>query len=168
MAQCFYDIQIVRGKFYPSLNITGTGGWSNGNGLVNPAKLLWNAVAGLTQPIFMQGKLKAGLRVAEDQYKRAYNIWQNSILKAGAEVSNALVAYNSSEEKNKMHTRQVEVLKKNVEQTQMLYKQSSSSYLEVITAQQGLLNAEISQVQDQFAKLQAIVNLYYALGGGSK
>lgn len=168
LAQCFYDIQIVRGKFYPSLNITGTGGWSNGNGLVNPAKLLWNAVAGLTQPIFMQGKLKAGLRVAEDQYKRAYNIWQNSILKAGAEVSNALVAYNSSEEKNKMHTRQVEVLKKNVEQTQMLYKQSSSSYLEVITAQQGLLNAEISQVQDQFAKLQAIVNLYYALGGGSK
>ncbi|MGG6545111.1 UNVERIFIED_CONTAM: efflux transporter outer membrane subunit [Prevotella sp. 15_C9] len=168
LAQCFYDIQIVRGKFYPSLNITGTGGWSNGNGLVNPAKLLWNAVAGLTQPIFMQGKLKAGLRVAEDQYKRAYNIWQNNILKAGAEVSNALVAYNSSEEKNKMHTRQVEVLKKNVEQTQMLYKQSSSSYLEVITAQQGLLNAEISQVQDQFAKLQAIVNLYYALGGGSK
>ena len=168
LAQCFYDIQIVRGKFYPSLNITGTGGRSNGNGLVNPAKLLWNAVAGLTQPIFMQGKLKAGLRVAEDQYKRAYNIWQNSILKAGAEVSNALVAYNSSEEKNKMHTRQVEVLKKNVEQTQMLYKQSSSSYLEVITAQQGLLNAEISQVQDQFAKLQAIVNLYYALGGGSK
>ena len=78
------------------------------------------------------------------------------------------MAYNSAEEKNQMYTQQIDVLKKNVEHTQLLYQQSSSSYLEVITAQQSLLNAEISQVQDQFAKLQAIVNLYYALGGGAK
>ena len=168
LAQCFYNVNEARARFYPSLTITGTGGWSNGNGMVNPAKLLFNAVAGLTQPIFMQGKLKAGLRVAEDQYKIAYNKWQNSILTAGSEVSNALVAYNAANEKNQLYTQQIDILKKNVEQTQMLYSQSSSSYLEVITAQQNLLNAEISQVQDQFSKLQAIVNLYYALGGGSK
>ena len=168
LAQCFYNIQIARSRFYPSLSISPNGGWSNGNGLVNPAKLLLSAVASLTQPILMQGKLKAGLRVAEDQYKQAYNTWQNSILTAGSEVSNALVAYNSAEEKNQMYTQQIDVLKKNVEHTQLLYQQSSSSYLEVITAQQSLLNAEISQVQDQFAKLQAIVNLYYALGGGAK
>ena len=60
------------------------------------------------------------------------------------------------------------MLKRNVDDTQMLYAQSSSTYLEVITAQQSLLNAEISQVQEQFSKLQAIVNLYNALGGGSK
>ena len=99
---------------------------------------------------------------------RAYNTWQNSILKAGAEVSNALVAYNSADEKNKLQQQQIDVLKQNVDHTQMLYAQSSSSYLEVITAQQSLLNAEISQVQEQFTKLQAIVNLYNALGGGSK
>ena len=168
LAQCFYNVNEARARFYPSLTITGTGGWSNGNGMVNPAKLLFNAIAGLTQPIFMQGKLKAGLRVAEDQYKIAYNKWQNSILTAGSEVSNALVAYNAANEKNQLYTQQIDILKKNVEQTQMLYSQSSSSYLEVITAQQNLLNAEISQVQDQFSKLQAIVNLYYALGGGSK
>ena len=168
LAKCFYNINQARARFYPSLSITASGGWSNGNGMVNPAKLLFNAIGKLTQPIFMQGKLRAGLRVAEDQYKIAYNKWQNSVLTAGSEVSNALVAYNAAEEKDVLYTKQIEILKKNVEQTQMLYNQSSSSYLEVITAQQNLLNAEISQVQDQFSKLQAIVNLYYALGGGSK
>ena len=168
LAKCFYNVNQARARFYPSLSITASGGWSNGNGMVNPAKLLFNAIGKLTQPIFMQGKLRAGLRVAEDQYKMAYNKWQNSVLTAGSEVSNALVAYNAAEEKDVLYTKQIEILKKNVEQTQMLYNQSSSSYLEVITAQQNLLNAEISQVQDQFSKLQAIVNLYYALGGGSK
>ena len=168
LAQCFYNIQEARSRFYPALNISPTGAWTNSNGLVNPGKLLLSVVGSLTQPIFMRGQLKAGLRVAEDRYKLAYNTWQNSILKAGAEVSNALVAYNSADEKNKLQQQQIDVLKQNVDHTQMLYAQSSSSYLEVITAQQSLLNAEISQVQEQFTKLQAIVNLYNALGGGSK
>lgn len=168
LAQCFYNIQEARSRFYPALNISPTGAWTNSNGLVNPGKLLLSVVGSLTQPIFMRGQLKAGLRVAEDRYKQAYNTWQNSILKAGAEVSNALVAYNSADEKNKLKQQQIDVLKQNVDHTQMLYAQSSSSYLEVITAQQSLLNAEISQVQEQFTKLQAIVNLYNALGGGSK
>lgn len=168
LAQCFYNIQEARSRFYPALNISPTGAWTNSNGLVNPGKLLLSVVGSLTQPIFMRGQLKAGLRVAEDRYKQAYNTWQNSILKAGAEVSNALVAYNSADEKNKLQQQQIDVLKQNVDHTRMLYTQSSSSYLEVITAQQSLLNAEISQVQEQFTKLQAIVNLYNALGGGSK
>lgn len=168
LAQCFYNIQEARSRFYPALKISPTGAWTNSNGLVNPGKLLLSVVGSLTQPIFMRGQLKAGLRVAEDRYKQAYNTWQNSILKAGAEVSNALVAYNSADEKNKLQQQQIDVLKQNVDHTQMLYAQSSSSYLEVITAQQSLLNAEISQVQEQFTKLQAIVNLYNALGGGSK
>lgn len=163
LAQCFYNIQEARSRFYPALNISPTGAWTNSNGLVNPGKLLLSVVGSLTQPIFMRGQLKAGLRVAEDRYKQA-----SSFLKAGAEVSNALVAYNSADEKNKLQQQQIDVLKQNVDHTQMLYTQSSSSYLEVITAQQSLLNAEISQVQEQFTKLQAIVNLYNALGGGSK
>ena len=83
-------------------------------------------------------------------------------------MSNALVVYNAANEKEQLRQQQIDVLKKNVEHTQMLYTQSSSTYLEVITAQQSLLNAEISQVQEQFTKLQSIVNLYKALGGGAK
>ena len=93
LAQCFYNVQQARSRFYPALNISPTGGWSNGNGMVNPAKLLLSVVGSLTQPIFMRGQLKAGLRVAEDKYKQAYNTWQNSILKQAQRFSNALVAY---------------------------------------------------------------------------
>ena len=90
LAKCFYNVNQARARFYPSLSITASGGWSNGNGMVNPAKLLFNAIGKLTQPIFMQGKLRAGLRVAEDQYKIAYNKWQNSVLTAGSEVRAAI------------------------------------------------------------------------------
>jgi multidrug efflux system outer membrane protein len=168
LAQCFYNVENARAQFYPSLSITGTGGWSNGQGLVNPAKMLLSAVGSLTQPIFMNGKLKANLRAQEAMYKQAYNTWQNSVLSAGSEVSNALVAYNSAKESEALSKQQVVVLKKNVDDTQLLYKQSSSTYLEVIQAQSSLLNAEISTVTAQFSKLQSIVNLYYALGGGAK
>lgn len=166
LASCFYGVESARAQFYPALTITGTGAWSNNSGTVNPGKLLLNAVGSLVQPIFQQGKLRANLRVAKDQYEQALNTWEYSVLSAGSEVSNALVSYNTADANDKLERRQIEVLKKNVEQTQMLYKQSSSTYLEVITAEQNLLNAQISQVQDQFSKMQAVVNLYYALGGG--
>ena len=167
LAQCFYGVEPARSRFYPSITISPTGAFTNNNGLVNPGKILLSLVGQLTQPIFANGQLKAGLRVAEAQYKQAYNTWQNSILSAGSEVSNALVQYNSADEKSKLEEKQIEVLKKNVEHTQLLFRQSSSTYLEVISAQQNLLNAEISKVQDDFSKMQAVVNLYYALGGGT-
>lgn len=167
LAQCFYGVETARSRFYPSITISPTGAFTNNNGLVNPGKILLSLVGQLTQPIFANGQLKAGLRVAEAQYKQTYNTWQNSILSAGSEVSNALVQYNSADEKSKLEEKQIEVLKKNVEHTQLLFRQSSSTYLEVISAQQNLLNAEISKVQDDFSKMQAVVNLYYALGGGT-
>ena len=168
LAQCFYDVNTARSRFYPSITITGTGAFTNQNGMVNPGKMLWSAVGSLVQPIFQHGQIVAGLKVAQMQYEQAYNTWQNAILKAGNEVSNALVLYNSSADKAKLEARQIEILTKNVEDTKQLYKSSTSSYLEVIQAQSSLLNAEISKVQDDFYKMQAVVNLYMALGGGSK
>jgi outer membrane protein TolC len=87
-------------------------------------------------------------------------------LSAGSEVSNALVLYNSSVEKSRLEQKQIESMTKNVSYTQDLFKMGSSTYLEVIGAQQTLLNAELSKVQDDFYKMQAVVDLYYALGGG--
>ena len=109
----------------------------------------------------------ANLKVAKAQYEQAYNTWQNSVLQAGAEVSNALVLYNASDAKSKIEAKQVAVLKQNVEDTRMLMATAGSTY-EVIEAQSSLLNAELSKVQDDFYKMQAVVNLYYALGGGAK
>ncbi len=168
LAQCFYNTNQARSNFYPSITISGSGAYTNSGttGIVNPGKMLWSAVASLVQPIFAKGQLIAGLKVAKAQQEQAYNTWQNAVLSAGSEVSNALVLYNSSEEKSQLEQKQVESLTKNVEYTKMLFNEGSSTYLEVITAQQSLLNAQLSKVADDFYKMQAVVNLYYALGGG--
>ncbi len=169
LAQCFYDVETARSRFYPNITITGTAAFTNNLGtLVNPGKWLLSAIGSLTQPIFQHGQLVAGLKVAKAQQEQAFNTWQNLILKAGNEVSNALLLYNSSCEKSELDQKQVEVLTKNVEDTRMLYTSRGSSYLEVLQAQSSLLNARISKVQDDFSKMQAVVNLYQALGGGSK
>lgn len=168
LAQCFYNTNQARSRFYPSITISGSGAYTNsgGGGIVNPGKMLWSAVGSLVQPIFANGQLIAGLKVAKAQQEQAYNTWQNAVLSAGSEVSNALVLYNSSDEKSKLEQKQVESLTKNVEYTKLLFNEGSSTYLEVITAQQSLLNAQLSKVADDFYKMQAVVNLYYALGGG--
>lgn len=170
LANCFYNIEVARSRFYPSLTISASGAYTNsgGMGITNPGKILLSAVGSLTQPIFMKGQLRAGLRVAEDQYKQALNTWQSSVLSAGSEVSNALVLYNASDAKSKLEQKRIAVLKKNVEDTRNLMASAGSTYLEVITAQSNLLNAQLNQVQDDFSKMQAVVNLYYALGGGAK
>lgn len=169
LAQCFYNVQTARSKFYPNITISGSGAFTNnsGGGIVNPGKWLLNAVGSLVQPIFMNGQLVANLKVSKAKQEQAFNTWQNAVLAAGSEVSNALVLYNSSDEKSKLEAKQVESLEKNVAMTKELFKQSAgTSYLEIITAQQSLLNAQLSKVQDDFYKMQAVVNLYYALGGG--
>lgn len=168
LAQCFYGVETARSKFYPSITISGSGAFTNNSGaaIVNPGKWLLSAVGSLVQPIFANGQLVAGLKVAKAQQEQAYNTWQNAVLKAGNEVSNALVLYNSSEEKSQLEAKQVEVLKQNVEDTKALYGQSNTTYLEVISAETSLLNAELSKIADDFYKMQAVVNLYQALGGG--
>jgi len=170
LASCFYDVNTARSKFYPAITITGTGSFTNsaGSAIVNPGKVLATAVGSLVQPIFMNGQLTANLIANKNQYEQAYNNWQNAIYKAGNEVSNALVQYNSYDAKSKLEAHQVEVLKKNVEHTKALVSSSTSTYLEVISAQSSLLNAELSKAADDLYKMQAVVSLYQALGGGSK
>ena len=171
LAQCFYDTETARSRFYPNISISGTAMFTNslGASVVNPGKWILSAVGSLTQPIFQHGQIVAGLKVAQDKYEQAYNNWQNAIYKAGNEVSNALVAYNSYAEKAELDAKRVAVLLQNVEDTKKLMASSSNTtYLEVISAQSSLLNAEINEVTDQFNKMQAVVNLYQALGGGAK
>ena len=168
LAACFYDTNRARSQFYPSINISGSGAYTNsgGMGIVNPGKWLMSVVGSLTQPIFAHGQLVAGLKVAKAKQEQAFNTWQQAVLSAGSEVSNALVLYNSSAEKAELDGKRVDVLQKNVEMTKQLFNSRSASYLEVVTAQQSLLNAQLAKVQDDFYKMQAVVNLYYALGGG--
>lgn len=168
LASCFHNVQTARSRFYPSIRISGTGAFTNSAGaaVINPGKWLLSAVGSFTQPIFANGQLIAGLKVAKAQQEQAFNDWQNLVFKAGNEVSNALVSYNTYAERSQLDSKQTELYRKNVEDTRQLYMSSGSSYLEVISAQANLLNAEISKVTDDFYKMQAVVSLYSALGGG--
>ena len=170
LAQCFYDTETARSRFYPNITVSGNTIFTNslGTQVVNPGKWILSAVGSLTQPIFQHGQIVAGLKVAKAQMEQAQNTFQNTILKAGNEVSNALIAYNTCDEKSKLDEKQVKLYEQNVEDTKLLYTSKGSSYLEVIQAQSSLLNARISKVTDDFNKMQAVVNLYQALGGGSK
>lgn len=167
LANCFYNVNKARSAFYPNITITGSAAWTNssGTGIVNPGKMLLNAVGSLVQPIFQHGQLIAGLRVAKSQQEQAYIAWQQSILNAGSEVSNALKLYETSAKLSEIEAERVETLQSNVEAVTALMA-NGSTYLEVITAQQALLASKLQKVVDDFNKMQAVVNLYYALGGG--
>ena len=92
--------------------------------------------------------------------------YQQAILNAGEEVSNALFLYETASKKMTEHKAQVEELTKAVEYTQDLFHSGSASYLEILTAQQSLLNAQLNEVSDTFQRMQAVINLYESLGGG--
>ena len=168
LASCFHDVQTARSKFYPSITVGASATFSNANGAMNPGKWITSVFGSLTQPIFNRGALTANLKVSKLQYEQAFNNWQNAVLKAGNEVSNALVNYNSYDANSKIEAERVEVLTKNVEDTKSLYQSSGSSYLEVLTAQQQLLSAQLNKATDDFNKMQSVVSLYTALGGGGK
>ena len=168
LAACFHDVQTARSQFYPTISIGASAAFTNNSGQLNPGKWLTTLFGSLMQPVFARGALIANLKVSKLQYEQAFNTWQNAILSAGNEVSNALVNYNSYDANSQLEAQRIAILTKNVDDTRQLYKSSGSSYLEVLTAQTQLLNAQISKVTDDFNKMQAVVSLYTALGGGGK
>jgi len=168
LASCFHDIQTARSQFYPNITVGASLAFTNSNGNLNPGKWLSTLFGSLTQPIFQRGALKVNLKVKKLQYEQAFNTWQNAILQAGNEVSNALVNYNGYDANSKIEAQRIEVLAKNVEDTRALYTSKGSTYLEVLTAQTQLLSAQLNKVTADFNKMQSVVSLYTALGGGGK
>ena len=168
LASAYYTTNQARSAFYPSLSIGGTVGWTNGSGMsvANPGQLLLQALGSLAQPIFNQGKLIANLKVSKKEEEIAKMNDQQAILNAGQEVSNALFLYETASKKIEQDQAQVMELNKAVEYTQSLFQSGQSTYLEILTAQQSLLSAQLNEVSDTFQRMQAVINLYEALGGG--
>jgi len=168
LAGSFYYTNQARSAFYPKITINGSAGWTNsaGSAIVNPGKIIASAVGSLTQPIFDRGANVAKLKIAKAQQQEALLAFQHSVLNAGTEVSNALYKYQASNEKCVQRKQQIQSLNSSVDKTQQLMKLGSSTYLEVLTAQQSLLSAQLSDVQDSFERIQSVISLYQALGGG--
>ena len=164
----FYVTNQARSAFYPSIVLSGSVGWTNAAGsiIVNPAKFIANAVGQLTLPLFNRGQNIAQLRIAKAQQEEASLSFQQTLLNAGAEVNDALTAYQSSKSKTELYQKQVESLEKTVTSTSLLMEYGTTNYLEVLTARQSLLNAQLTQVSNRFTEIQSVISLYQALGGG--
>lgn len=168
LAGTYYNTNAARAAFYPQITISGSAGWTNsaGSAIINPGKLLASALGSLTQPLFYRGSNIARLKIAKAQQEEAKLGFQQTILNAGSEVSNALSLYQTTAEKASARKMQVESAEKGAEYTKELFNLGTSTYLEVLSAEQSLLSARLSQVSDQFDSMQAVVTLYRALGGG--
>ena len=164
----FYDTNKARSSFYPQISLSGTAGWTNsvGGAIVNPGEFIGSAILSLLQPIFNKGALIANLKVMKANQEIAYLNFQKSILKAGSEVNVALDKYQTAKAKSEFYAKQVSTLEVAANSTKLLMKYGNTTYLEVLTAQTTLLNAQLNQVSNKFVEIQSMIELYRALGGG--
>lgn len=170
LAQAFYATNGARSAFYPNITLSGVAGWTNnGTGIItNPGGWLLQAIGSLTQPLFNKGANIAQLKIAKAQQEEASLAFQQSLLNAGSEVNNALTQWQTARGRIQLADQQITALQKAVKSTRLLMQHGNTTYLEVLTAQQSLLQAELSQVADRFDEIQGVINLYHALGGGQE
>ncbi len=168
LESAFYATNQARSAFYPSIVLSGSAGWTNSAGsmIVNPGKFLATAIGSLTQPLFDRGANIARLKIAKAQQEEAKLSFRQALLNAGSEVNDALVKYQTARNKAGLFEKQVASLEKAYESTSLTMQYGNTTYLEVLTAQQSLLNAQLTQVANRFTEIQGVINLYQALGGG--
>ena len=164
LVEAFYATNVARSYFYPSITLSGSGGWAGING--NPGDWIYNAVAGLVQPIFNQGKNKARVKISEAQRQEALLNFKQTLLDAGTEANNALVSWQTARKRLDSDKLQIMYLKGAVFNTQLLMKNGQATYIEVLSAQKNLLQAELTETNDKFLEIQSVITLYHALGGG--
>lgn len=169
LSQSFYNVNLARAAFYPSIGISATGGWTNNGGtILNPGAFLLSAIGSLTQPIFASGALKANLKIAKSQYEQSVLQFSKTLLVAGNEVSAALAQCQNSADKLTYREGQVAAGVKAVVNSTELMMNSSSTYLDVLYAENALLESKLLQAADWFEGIQGRINLYKALGGGAE
>lgn len=168
LAQAFYATNETRSAFYPSIVLGGSAGWTNSVGemIINPGKWLLSAVGSLVQPVFNQGANTARLRISKAQQEQALLSFRQMLFDAGVEVNNALCQWQTARQKQELNKAQIQTLQSAVRSTQLLMQHGDTNYLEVLIAQQTLLQAELVNASDKFEEIQGVINLYHALGGG--
>lgn len=170
LAEAFYDKNIALSGFFPQLTISANGQFTNSMGaaVINPGVLIGNAVANLAQPIFANGRIRAQYKVSKAELEAATNDFQQTIIAAGNEVNMAMDDIYAARNKQELIDKQVESLARALDATEKLYANSGTNYLNVITAQNSLLSAQMSQISNRMETITATIDLYQALGGGAE
>ena len=169
LAAAYYATNQSRAAFYPSLTLGGSAGWTNalGQGVSNPGGWILSALGSLTQPIFQRGKLISNLRVSKDEEQIALLNYRQKLLEAGQEVNDALYAIESYGKDYTFHLNQCAALERTVKSNELLFRTNNATYLELLSSRQNLLSARLNLIADQVSRLQSVVQLYKALGGGA-
>lgn len=166
----FEMTNVAQASFYPSITLNSGSmigfGAASLSGFFKPENIFASIIGGLTQPIFARKQLTANLKIAKAQQEEALLAFEKAVLNASVEVSSIMYNYESSLRKNEDRAKQVESLEMAVSDTEELLMAGEAYYTEVLTAQQGFLQAQLNQVNDKLEQLQASVDLYRALGGG--
>lgn len=171
LMQAFYATNSARAAFYPSITLSGSAGWTNSGGaaVANPGAWLLQAVGSLVQPLFNRGQNLANLKIAKAQQEEAVLQFRQSLLDAGNEVNNALAQWQTARERIRLDNGQVEQLTITLGDTELLMENSAdTNYLQVLTAWQSLLSAQLAVASDRYDEIQGVIELYHALGGGSE
>lgn len=168
LAEAFYTTNRAYSAFYPAITLSGSAGWTNAAGTIisNPGEWLFSAVGALVQPLFNRGQNIANLKVAKARQEEALLTFRQTLLNAGTEVNDALLQWQVARRRLDLDRQQIISLQSAVRSSELLMRHSSQNYLEVLTARQTLLDAELSAVSDRFEEIQGVINLYHALGGG--
>ena len=166
--EAFYNVQAARAAFFPSITLTGEAGWSNSSGLVNPGKLLLQLVGSLSQPIFARGQINANYKTAQLTEENLKKKYVQAVVDAGNEVNEAIADCQEAREMHNYYHRQVEVLYEACVGTHELMDNGKATYIEVLTAQESLLSAQLNEASNMYNGAQALISLYIALGGGTK
>ena len=162
------QIGVARAQYFPSISLTGLFGWESttlSQLFTGPARM-WTWTAPVTQPIFVGGSLGAGVKIAKALREEALVNYQKAVQSAFRDVDDALVDQRSSREQLQAQARQVEALRTYARTARLRYENGYTSYLEVLDAERSLFDAELSYTQTMGGLLQALINLYKAMGGG--
>ena len=169
LAEAFYNTAAARAQFYPSFSLQGLLGWTNNGGVIaDPGALLLKAAASVMQPVFAQGKLVANLKIAKLNQQDKLNQYVQTVIEAGNQVNEALADCQVAKDKDEYYKRQVAVLHEAYNGTHELMGAGKASYLEVLTAQESLLSAQLNEAENLYDGATALIGLYIALGGAVK
>lgn len=168
LVNAFELTNVARSNFYPSLTLSASGGFQSFelDKLFNVNSLFASVIGGLTQPIFNGRKIRTQYEVSQAQQEQALLEFKYALLVAGKEVSDAMYSIEAASEKITIKGKENEAYNLATDYSEVLLDNGLANYLEVLTAQERALSSSLDLVAAKNNRLQAIVDLYEALGGG--
>jgi multidrug efflux system outer membrane protein len=168
MASNNAEIGVNRAAYFPNITLSfGTGGLSSFLAqILDAPSLVWSATANATQPVYTGGRLSANLLLARATYDESVASYRQAVLSAFQEVEDGLSTLRVLEQQAAAYEQAIRSAQETVDISTSRYREGLANYLEVITAEEDLLNNQrvADQVQEQ--RLLTTIQLVQALGGG--